>query len=487
MAAAQREESRTVRVCAVDLGASSGRVAVGEGCAASGFTLTEVHRFPTSSVLVDGVLRWDILGLYQGVLEGLRRAAAGGRVDSVGIDGWAVDYGLLDADGQLLGNPVHYRDQRNEAAMRRLLASTPADVMYDSTGIQIMPLNTIFSLGAARGTAALAAAHSVLLIPDLIAYWLTGAQVTELTNASTTALLDVRTGRWASGLAADLRIPIGLFPPVVTPGTVIGTLRPEVAADSGMQASTPVVAVPSHDTAAAVAGVPVAEPEFGYVCTGTWALAGLELPAPVISAASQAANFSNEIGTDGTFCFLRNVTGFWLLQECAREWEAAGERLDIAKLSQQAADLPPRRALIDVMDPVFAAPGAMQARICAAAARVPGAALSSPAEITRCILDSMALAIHAAITDARNLAGRAVRALHLVGGGAANAPFCQIVADTCGLPVVAGPVEAASWGNVMSQARLLGAVPDDLATARSVIRASIRLDQYSPPRMPLPG
>jgi rhamnulokinase len=479
MTSAQRDDRQTVRVCAVDLGASSGRVLVGEG-GAKGFAVSEVHRFPTTAVMVDGVLRWDILALYQGVLEGLRRAAAGGPIDSVGIDGWGVDYGLLDADGQLLANPVHYRDRRNETAMRRLLQGRTADAMYASTGIQMIPLNTIFSLATARDTAAFAAARSVLLIPDLIAYWLTGIKATELTNASTTALLDVRTSQWASGLARDLGIPIGLFPPLVAPGAVIGTIRPDIAADVGLRTSTSVVAVPSHDTAAAVAGIPAEDPDFAYVCTGTWALVGLETPAPVINARSQAANFSNEIGADGTICFLRNVTGFWLMQECAREWTAAGLRVDIAELSAQAAALPPLRARIDVMDPSFTASGAMHERISAAAARTSGVTLTSPAEITRCILDSMALAIRAAISEAGDLASRAVRVVHLVGGGAANPPFCQIVADACGLPVVAGPIEAASWGNVMSQARALGAVPDDLAAARSVIRASVRLDHYRP-------
>lgn len=301
---------------AVDLGASSGRVMVGR-VGSDTLELTEAHRFVNRPVRVPEGLRWDVLSLYAGVLDGLRAA---GQVDSVGIDSWAVDYGLLDRDGALLGNPVHYRDARTEGVAEKVWASVPAAELYAATGLQYAPFNTLYQLTAARGTRQLAAAERLLLIPDLLTYWLTGEAGTELTNASTTQLIDPRTRDWAHDIARKLDIDLGLFAPLRQPGDPAGVLRAEVLEETGLTGPVPVTTVGSHDTASAVAAVPAVDERFAYICTGTWSLAGLELDAPVLSEESRAANFTNELGLDGTVRYLRNIMGLWLLQECVRAW-----------------------------------------------------------------------------------------------------------------------------------------------------------------------
>lgn len=467
-------------VAAVDLGASSGRVAVAT-FADERASLQEVHRFPNTPVRAGGVLHWDILSLYAGILQGLRKAGREhAALDAIGVDSWAVDYGLLDAGGHLLGNPVHYRDPRTTAVVDEVLARAGARPVYTATGIQLQPFNTVFQLLAERSSPVFAAARHALLIPDLISYWLCGALGTELTNASTTGLIDARTRTWAEIFAGDLGVPIDLFPPLREPGTALGKVLPEAQSDAGLAAAPHVVTVPSHDTAAAVAAVPAETPHFAYVCTGTWALAGVELTEPIITPAAAEANFTNELGADGTVRFLRNVTGFWLLQECVRDWQARGLDIDVAELTHAAAGLPAVQALIDVQDPDFIRPGDMPRRISQACMRASGVAVSNPAEITRCILDSMAVAVRQAIHDAIRLADHRVDAVHVVGGGVSNSLFCQLVADACQIPVVAGPKEAASWGNAIFQARALGILDGSLRQARALIRRSEQLATYRP-------
>lgn len=433
--------------------------------------LTEVHRFVNTPVRVAGVLRWDVLALFRGILDGLRRAAdVVGPLDAVGVDGWGVDYGLLDSDGQLLGNPAHYRDPRTEPALTEVLERFGADELYAATGAQLQPFNTLFQLLADRGSAQLDIAAHVLLVPDLMTYWLSGTKGTELTNASTTGLLNPRTLDWSESLATRLNIPTGLFPRIKRPGEVAGRMLPAVVADAGLGAAPQVITVPSHDTAAAVAGIPAESHCFAYVCTGTWALVGLNLPEPVITEASRTENFTNEVAADGSIRFLRNVTGFWLLQECVREWRASGMLVELEKLTNAAADLPTLRGLIDVQEPSFAPPGDMPRRVALACLRTSGITVATPAEITRCILDGMAVAIRHAVRDATRLSGRVVEVVHIVGGGASNVLFCQLIADACRIPVLAGPTEAASWGNAIYQARALGALSGSAADARAIIR-----------------
>jgi rhamnulokinase len=474
-----------IRVAAIDLGASSGRVVVGHGDG-QGFTLREVSRFANRPRPVGGVLRWDARTLFAGILNGLRTASEqAGPLDAVAVDGWAVDYGLLDGDGDLIADPANYRDPRTEPPFAAVtgpggVAGVDAARLYAATGIAAHPLNTVFQLMAERESAQIRTARHVLLVPDLMTYWLSGQMGTELTNASTTGLLDPRTMTWAREVAEALGVPAGLFPPLQAAGQLAGPVSGRIAAELGLDRPPQVVFGPSHDTAAAVAGVPATGDAFAFVCTGTWALAGVELPAPVITDASREAGFSNEAGIDGTTRFLRNVTGFWLLQECVRQWQSEGQHVDLDELTRAAGQLPGLRALIDVQDPGFAAPGEMTQRITQACLRTSGVTLSGGAEILRCILDSMAVAIRHAVHDAIRITGRAVRTIHIVGGGVANPLFCQLVADACGLPAVAGPTEAASWGNVLVQARALGAAGGSLPELRSLVRRGVSLARYSP-------
>ncbi|WP_208640928.1 rhamnulokinase [Streptomyces carpinensis] len=458
---------------AVDLGASSGRVMVGRAGPDS-LELTEAHRFPNRPLRLPEGLRWDVLGLYAGVLDGLRAA---GQVDCVGIDSWAVDYGLLDADGALLGNPVHYRDARTEGVPEKVWARVPAAELYAATGIQYAPFNTLYQLTAARSTAQLASARRLLLIPDLLTYWLTGEQGTELTNASTTQLVDPRTRDWSYDVVARLGIDLELFAPLRRPGDPAGVLRPEVLEETGLRGPVPVTAVGSHDTASAVAAVPAVGERFAYICTGTWSLAGLELAEPVLTEESRAANFTNELGLDGTVRYLRNIMGLWLLQECVRAWGGP----DLGELLRKAAEVPALRSVVDAQDAAFLAPGRMPERI-AAACRASGQPVpASPAEFTRCILDSLALAHRRAIGDAQRLADHPVDVVHIVGGGTRNALLCQLTADACGLPVVAGPTEAAALGNVLVQARAHGLV-GDRAGMRHLVARTQPLTRYEPRR-----
>ena len=448
---------------AVDLGASSGRVMAGRAGPGT-LTLAPVNRFANEPVRAGGTLHWDILALYRGVLDGLRRA---GPLDGVGIDSWAVDYGLLDATGALLGNPVHYRDARTDGVAAQVAAVVSEEKLYGLTGLQKLPFNTIYQLVAAAGTPQLEAARRFLMIPDLLAYWLTGESVAEFTNASTTQLLDLRSGQWAGELMASLGIRPTLFPPLCTPGTVIGPVLP------GLGLGTPeVIAVGSHDTASAVVGVPAADQHFAYISCGTWSLVGVELTAPVLTEASRLANFTNEGGVDGTVRYLRNVMGLWPLQECLREWGSP----ELPALLREAAGVPAFTAVVDLDDPVFLPPGAMAARLTTASGRD----LPSRGAVVRCILDSLALAHRRAVRQAQELSGREVGAVHVVGGGARNELLCQLTADACGLPVLAGPVEATALGNVLVQARAAGAVSGDLPALRALVRQTQQIVRYEP-------
>jgi len=462
-------------VAAVDLGASAGRVMVGR--AGDGqLELHQAHRFGNVPVSVAGTLYWDILRLHRGVLDGLRAAARAFDLAGLGIDSWGVDYGLLDDTGALLGNPVHYRDSRTDGVAGQVLARIPAAELYATTGVAQLPFNTIYQLAAAAGTPQLAAARTLLLIPDLLGYWLTGEVGAEITNASTTQLYDARQQCWASGVIAAAGLPGHLFPPLRQPGTILGPLRPGVAGRTAL----PVITVGSHDTASAVAAVPASGPSFGYISCGTWSLVGVELDHPVLTEASRLASFTNEAGLDGTVRYLRNVMGLWLLQESVRAWADAGQPADLASLLAAAARAPARQAVIDPDDPVFLPPGNMPQRITEACRQAAQPPPPDPPGVVRCILDSLALAYRRAIRQAQQLSGQQVDVVHVVGGGARNELLMQLTADACGLPVVAGPTEAAALGNILVQARALGAAPGDLAGMRALLRATQPLRHYRP-------
>ena len=437
----------------------------------------EVHRFPNIPVRAGGTLHWDILRIYQEILNGLQVAAHDHDLASLGVDSWGVDYGLLDSGGALLGNPVHYRDARTDGVVERVLAAVPAAELYQATGIQQMPINTLCQLVAAAGTPQLAAAGTLLLIPDLLGYWLTGSAGAEITNASTTQLLDVRARVWATSLMERAGIAPGLFPALREPGHVIGEVLPEVP---GLPAGLPVIAVGSHDTASAVVSVPASGGNFAYISSGTWSLVGMELAGPVLTDASRQENFTNEAGIDGTIRYLRNVAGLWLLQESLRCWSAA----DLDDLLAAAAREPELGWVIDADDPALLAPGDMPARIAAACQAAGQAPPASRAQTVRCIMDSLALAHRRAVIAAQELSGQHADTVHLVGGGAKNALLCQLTADACGLPVVAGPVEASAIGNILVQARALGAAPGDLDGMRALVRATQPLRRFEPEGSP---
>jgi rhamnulokinase len=455
-----------VTVAAVDLGASGGRVMAGQ-VSDSGIALHEVHRFGNQPVTAGGTLYWDILRLLAEVRAGLEAAARQFPLASAGIDSWGVDFGLLDETGALLGNPVHYRDVRT-AGVR---IPVPAAELYAVTGTQHLPFNTVYQLAA---TPMLRHAATMLLIPDLLAYWLTGQVGAEVTNASTTSLFDVRAQAWATRLIEKAGLPPRIFPPLRRPGEVIGP----ILGPNGPGSPLPLIAVGSHDTASAVAGVPAEAPGFAYISSGTWSLAGVELDAPVLTPASRAANFTNETGIDGTIRYLRNVMGLWLLQESLRAWPGAS----LGSLLDEAARLPSLRFVIDPDDPVFLPPGDMPGRIAAWLGDRGEAVPAGAAETVRCILDSLALAYRRAIAEAQSLSGRHADVVHVVGGGARNELLCQLTADATGLPVIAGPAEATCFGNVLVQARALGAAPGDLAGMRALIRSTQPLRSFAPTR-----
>jgi rhamnulokinase len=477
--------STELTLAAVDLGASSGRVMAAR-VGRDRLDLTEVHRFPNRPVRTSGTLHWDVLALHAGVLDGLRAAGReagridGSRLAGVGIDSWAVDHGLLDADGALLGNPVHYRDARHETAVADVHGVVGTAELYRVSGLQHLPFNTVFQLAAARRTVQFAAAERMLLVPDLLAHWLTGAVGAEVTNASTTGLLDATTREWAWELVDRLGLPRRLFPPLRQPGERLGELAADVLAETGLAGPVPVLAVGSHDTASAVVGVPAATDRFAYVSCGTWSLVGVELEKPVLTEASREAGFTNELGVDGTVRYLHNVMGLWLLQESQRVWSAGGLPADLTDLLAAAAQVRGFPAVVDAADPRFLPPGDMPARIAEACAETGQTPPQSVPATVRCILDSLALAYRRAVRRAVELSGREVEAVHLVGGGARNTLLCQLTADACGLPVVAGPVEAAALGNALVQARALGAVDGGLPELRALLRATQEVRTFIP-------
>lgn len=473
-----------LRVAAVDLGATSGRVMAARVGTAH-LSLKEVHRFPNGGVPVGGSLFWDVLGIHREVLSGIAEVACTGDLHGIGIDSWAVDYGLLDRDGELLGNPYSHRDPRTRDIPELVAKTISVQEQYAVNGLQQLPFTTVFQLVAARGTAALESAHTLLLLPDLLAYWLTGEVGAERTNASTTGLLDVSTGAWSSDLARRLELPWSILPPLRDAGSLVGPVRPEVAADLGIAPDVPVVAVGSHDTASAVVAVPASGDGFGYISSGTWSLVGLELDAPVLSEEAREADFTNEGGVDGTVRFLKNVMGLWVLSECLRAWRGRGTpATDLASLLADASMATPLRTVVGINHPSLLGPGSatdpMPERLVGLARAAGEPVPQSPGEITRCVLDSLALAYRRHLRTAARLADRDLDVVHIVGGGSHNHLLCQLTADALGVPVLAGPGEAAALGNALVQARALGADLPDLAAMRGLVRETHDVRRHDP-------
>jgi rhamnulokinase len=474
-------------VAAVDLGASSGRVVLGH-IGAGSLRLEEVHRFPNEPVRLPTGLVWDVVRLWHEVVIGLGAAArSSGNISSVGVDTWAIDFGLIDNAGELLGPVAHYRDERTDGIAEQFDDIVPRQDLYERNGLQLLPFTTLYQLLAMRGSAAMACAHRLLLVPDLIGYWLSGVQVTEQTNASTTGLLDVRTQQWAPDLVTAAGLDPVLLAPLVQPGEVLGPLQSRLKAETGLSKSAVLTAVGSHDTASAVVGTPMDPERAAYIACGTWALVGVELEQPVLTEASRLARFTNEGGVDGRIRYLHNVMGLWILQESLREWRGQGAEHDLATLLAQAAEVPPGGPVIDVDDASLLAPGPMVSRIASLCERSGQRPPDSPASSVRCIVESLARTFAVTVAKARELSGRDVEVVHIVGGGALNELLCQLTADACGLPVLAGPVEATALGNVLVQARAHGAITGDLGVLRSLVLQTQPARRYEPAAVGLTG
>ncbi len=434
---------------AIDLGASSGRVIAGE-FGEHGLRLHEVARFPNGPVQQGSALYWDFDTLFAAIKSGLKALGdfaleKGTKVQSIGIDTWAVDYGLIDNEGKLLATPRHYRDERNLLGASVVHETVAQDELYKVNGLQYQPFNTLYQLTAEQlqNPELMQNASKVLLIPDLIAFLLTGAERAEVTNASTTGLLDVLTHEWNLGLAHKLGLRADLLPELIHPGEEYGNL---IGIQHAALSETKVVAVASHDTASAILAVPKLNAEGAYLSSGTWSLVGAELKPPVLSDFSRQANFTNELGVNNTVRYLKNLSGLWLLQQCQETWKLnIDELLEGAKHTATAAR-------IDVNDPEFVAPGDMASRIQVHVSRRGQEPPQTPAEITRCILESLADAYADAIKQLEELTGRSIKQLNIVGGGSQNHLLNQLAADRCGIPVVAGPVEATAIGNLVAQA-----------------------------------
>lgn len=464
---------------AVDLGASGGRVIAGVVDRDS-VSLHPMHRFDNGAEMVDGHLRWSLTGLYREVLDGLARLAAKyPQVESIGIDTWGVDYGLLGGDGDLLAEPIAYRDDRTRSVIQEVHERISPDELFAINGLQYLPFNTIYQLAAERQSPWWEKAAHVVLLPDLIAYWLTGELRTEATNASTTGLLDVHTGGWSTPLLGRLDIPLDVLPPIEEPGAIRGNVRRDLCRELGMSSSTVVTTVGSHDTASAVVGVPATTRRSAFVASGTWSLVGLELDAPILSADVRAANFTNERGIDGRTRFLHNTGGLWLLQESQRCWREQGSNVPLTALLAAAAEVP-SGPVVDVDDPIFLPPGDMPRLIGEAAFRAGYRAPTDPRETVRCIIDSLATAYAGAVERTAQLAGAQVDVVHIVGGGAQNDLLCQCTAGLAQRPVIAGPVEATAMGNVLVQARAHDAAPASLEEMRAQAASTCRLRRFDP-------
>jgi rhamnulokinase len=466
---------------AFDLGAESGRAIVGH-LDATGLRLEGIHRFPNGPVHVLDSLHWDVLRLWTEVKRGLNLAANsyGRDLLSVGLDTWGVDFGLLDSDDTLLGNPHHYRDSRTDGMMERAFQVVPREEIYERTGIQFMQINSLYQLLAMSqaGSPLLDAAHKFLNMPDLFNFWLSGRKVNEFTIATTSQCYDPRAGDWTRDMLETLGIPPHIFGEIVAPGTVLGDLRASVCEEAGSPAIA-VVASAGHDTASAVAAVPTATADHIYLSSGTWSLMGVENEEPVITKQSLAYDFTNEGGVNGTFRLLKNIMGLWLVQECRREWARAGTSYSYDELTRMASGAPAFGALVAVNDERFLPPGDMVSRIqtfCRATGQV---VPDNRGEVIRCILESLALEYRWVAERLDELVARPLPAIHIIGGGSRNRLLNQFAANATGRTVVAGPMEATAIGNVLVQAIALGHLTD-LSEARALVRRSFEVGSYEP-------
>jgi rhamnulokinase len=473
---------------AFDLGAESGRAVVGH-LDGDRLRLEELHRFSNGPVQVLDSLHWDVLRLWSDIKHGLSAAsrAYGDDLASIGLDTWGVDFGLLAADDSLLGNPYHYRDNRTDGMMEEAFKTVPRAEIYERTGIQFMQLNSLYQLlaMARAGSPALDAARTFLNMPDLFNFWLSGRKASEFTIASTSQCYDPRASDWAHGMLARLGIPSRIFGEIVPPGTLLDRLRPHVMEETGAP-PIPVVASAGHDTASAVAAVPATGSHYLYLSSGTWSLMGVELDRPLINEQSLAYDITNEGGVNGTFRFLKNIMGLWLVQECRRVWSRAGKSYSYDELTSMAAETlssatrqPGAAGLVSLADSRFLPPGDMPGRIQAFCQETGQTVPQTRGQIIRCTLESLALEYRLVADRLEELVEHPLPVVHIIGGGSKNKLLNQFAADATGRTVVSGPVEATAIGNVLVQAIALGHL-SSLAEGRALVRRSFEVETYEP-------
>ncbi|HLV79024.1 MAG TPA: rhamnulokinase family protein [Chthonomonadaceae bacterium] len=466
---------------AFDLGAESGRGVLG-GFDGERLRLEDVHRFPNGPVRLLDTLYWDAPRLFSEMKRALGMAvsAHGKDLAAIGVDTWGVDFGLLGRGDVLLGNPRHYRDPGNEGMMEAAFRVVPRDRIFDVTGIQFLQFNTLFQLLALkeRGSPLLEMAETLLMMPDLFTFWLTGQKATEFSIATTTQCYDPRQRAWATELVEALGLPAHIFTDIVPTATPIGALRPDIAEEAGC-GPVPVVAPAEHDTGSAVVAVPASTPDYAYISSGTWSLMGIESPEPQINAKTRSANFTNEGGACGTIRLLKNIMGLWLVQECRRAWARQGHDYSYAELTERAAQAPPFAVFIEPDDPAFLLPADMPAEIRRFCARTGQPEPDGVGATLRCCLESLALKYRWVLERLEEIRGKRIETIHIVGGGTQNHFLCQLTADATGRAVVAGPVEATAIGNVLMQAMGRGHI-GSLEQARQIVRASFELVPYTP-------
>jgi len=477
----------TARVyLAVDLGAESGRVMAGLWNGKS-LRLEEVHRFPNGPVYLAGTMRWDVLRLWAEIQHGLTLAARkyGRGIVSVGADTWGVDFVLLSHQGEMLGQPFHYRDGRTQGLVEWACKKMPRSEIFAQTGLQFMPINTLFQLLAVQQNTPelLDQTDSLLFMPDFVHWALCGSRVAEFTIASTSQCLNPLTRNWAGGMLKKLGLPRHVFPKLVTPGTRLGPVRPDVAQRTGL-ANVGVVAPPAHDTASAVAAVPTAntgKADWAYLSSGTWSLMGVEVKKAALSPRAEELNLTNEGGLDGTYRLLKNIMGLWFVQQCKQSFETRGKKFEYAQLAQMAAKAAPLRSIVDPDDPRFLNPPDMPAAIQEFCRETAQPAPRTEGELVRCAYESLALKYRQVLGWLEELTGNRIEVIHIVGGGSRSEILNQFTADACQRPVITGPVEATAMGNLLVQARAEGEL-SSLAEIRRVVRNSSEVKTYEPGR-----
>lgn len=469
---------------AVDLGASSGRL-VGGVFDGERLSLEDIHRFENGPVRASNRMYWDVLGLWREIQTGMGKANSnfGDQVQSIGVDTWGVDFGLLGKDGLLLANPFHYRDSHTEGIFERAFSIVSREDIFASSGLQFMPFNSLFQLLAMKqaNSSALEAADSLLMMPDLFHWLMTGIRSNEQTNASTTQFLNPETGDWANDLLERFDLPTNLLGEISLPGTVLGEVSAEVAADTGMN-GTKVVLPGTHDTASAVMAVPAepaVNPNWCYISSGTWSLMGIEVARPIVTDRCRALNFTNEGGVGGTIRLLKNIGGLWLIQECRRIWQKEGKSFSFQELVQAAENARPLVSFIDPDHSDFMAPDHMPRAIASYCERTGQTAPNDVGAVIRCALESLALRYRSVLESLEELGGTSIETIHIVGGGTQNELLNQMAADACGREVIAGPVEATAIGNALMQLIALGQI-DSIPSAREIVRNSFPVKRYQP-------